>query len=126
MVKKCPQCNHYISDTVTVCPHCGYTMNSIESPSTIVKDESSPDIIDNEELVSQENEAANTINYETEELQQDKKNYIPIILGCILVIGVIIGIIGFSSKDNNEPSVVLADSVIAAVDSVIEEPIICK
>lgn len=124
MVKKCPQCNHYISDTVTVCPHCGYTMNSIESPSTIVKDESSPDNIDNEELVSQENEAANTINYETEELQQDKKNYIPIILGCILVIGVIIGIIGFSSKDNNEPSVVLADSVIAAVDSVIEEPII--
>ena len=22
MVKKCPHCNHYISDTVTICPHC--------------------------------------------------------------------------------------------------------
>ncbi len=23
MVKKCPECNHYISDNVEICPHCG-------------------------------------------------------------------------------------------------------
>lgn len=123
MVLKCPKCNHYISDTVSVCPHCGYTINSEESPLPIYKDECSPENNLIDELVKQENEAANTINYETEEQRQAKKNYIPIILGCILVIGMIIGIIGFSSVENKEPSVVVADSIIAVVDSVIEEPI---
>ena len=41
MVKKCPECNHYISDTVSVCPHCGYAINSEESPSPIHIDEDS-------------------------------------------------------------------------------------
>ena len=124
MVKKCPECNHYISDTVSVCPHCGYAINSEESPSPIHKDECTPENVDHEELVNQEIEAPNTFNYEIEEPQQAKKKYIPIILGCILIIGIIIGIICFSSEENKEPTVVVADSIIAVVDSVIEEPII--
>ena len=123
MVKKCPKCNHYISDTVSICPHCGYTINSEESPSPIHKDECSSENVGRDELVDQENEAANIINYETEEPQVAKKNYIPIILGCILIIGIVIGIIGFSTKDDKEPSAVVSDSIIAVVDSVVEEPI---
>ena len=123
MVKKCPECNHYISDTVSVCPHCGYAINSEESPSPIHIDEDSQENVDLDELVNQENETEDAISYEAEEPQQAKKNYIPIILGCILIIGIVIGIIGFSSKENNEPSVVVTDSIVAVVDSVIEEPI---
>lgn len=123
MVKKCPECNHYISDTVSVCPHCGYAINSEESPSPIHIDEDSQENVDLDELVNQENETADAISYEAEEPQQTKKNYIPIILGCILIVGIVIGIIGFSSKENNEPSVVVTDSIVAVVDSVIEEPI---
>jgi hypothetical protein len=74
-------------------------------------------------LVNQENEAEEAISFEAEEPQLAKKNNIPIILGCILIIGIVIGIIGFFSKKNNEPSVVVADSIVAVVDSVIEEPI---
>lgn len=124
MVKKCPKCNHYISDIVSVCPHCGYAISSEESASSIHKDEYSSDNVDNEELLNQDNEEINTIDYEMDEPQQVKKNYIPIILGCILIIGIVVGIIGFSSKESKEPSVVLADSIAAVVDSVIEEPII--
>jgi hypothetical protein len=123
MVKKCPECNHYISDTVSVCPHCGYAINSEESPSPIHIDEDSQENVDLDELVNQENETEDAISYEAEDPQQAKKNYIPIILGCILIIGIVIGIIGFSSKENNEPSVVVTDSIVAVVDSVIEEPI---
>ena len=123
MVKKCPECHHYISDTVSVCPHCGYAINSEEPPLSIHNDESSPDNIDHDELVKQENETANTINYEIEELQQAKKNYIPIILGCILIIGIVVGIIGVSSEDNKELSTIVSDSIIAVVDSVVEKPI---
>ena len=123
MVKKCPKCHHYISDTVSVCPHCGYAINNEESPSPIHIDEDSQENVDLDELVNQEDEAANTISYETEDPQLAKKNNIPIILGCILIIGIVIGIIGFFSKKNNEPSVVVADSIIAVVDSVIEDPI---
>lgn len=123
MVKKCPECNHYISDTVSVCPHCGYAINSEESPSPIHIDEDSQENVDLNELVNQENETEDAISYEKEDPQQAKKNYIPIILGCILIIGIVIGIIGFSSKENNEPSVVVTDSIVAVVDSVIEEPI---
>ena len=123
MVKKCPECNHYISDTVSVCPHCGYAINSEESPSPIHIDEDSQENVDLDELVNQENETEDAISYEAEEPQQAKKNYIPIILGCILIVGIVIGIIGFSSKENNEPSVVVTDSIVAVVDSVIEEPI---
>ena len=123
MVKKCPECNHYISDTVSVCPHCGYTIISEDSPSPIRKDECTSEKVDNNELVNQENDVTNPINYETEEPQQVKKNYVPIILGCILIIGIVIGIISFFSKDSKEPSLVVADSIIAVVDSVIEEPI---
>ena len=124
MVKKCPKCHHYISDTVSVCPHCGYAINNEESPLPVHKDECSPDDVDHDELVNQEDEAANTINYETEEPQQVKKNFVPIILGCILIIGVIIGITVFSTDENKEPSAVVSDSIIAVVDSVAEEPII--
>ena len=124
MVKKCPKCHHYISDTVSVCPHCGYAINNEESPLPVQKDECSPDDVDHDELVNQEDEAANTINYETEEPQQVKKNFVPIILGCILIIGVIIGITVFSTDENKEPSAVVSDSIIAVVDSVAEEPII--
>ena len=123
MVKKCPKCHHYISDTVSVCPHCGYAINNEESPLPVHKDECSPDDVDHDELVNQEDEAANTINYETEEPQQVKKNFVPIILGCILIIGVIIGITVFSTDENKEPSAVVSDSIIAVVDSVAEEPI---
>ena len=124
MVKKCPECNHYISDTVLVCPHCGYAINSEESPSSIQKDECNPENVGHKELVNQEIEAPNTFNYEIDEPQQAKKKYIPIILGCILVIGIVFGIIGFSSEDDKEPPAVVADSIVAVVDSVIEEPII--
>ena len=55
MVKKCPECNHYISDTVSVCPHCGYAINSEESPSPIHIDEDSQENVDLDELVNQEN-----------------------------------------------------------------------
>ena len=123
MVKKCPECNHYISDTVSVCPHCGYAINNEESPSPIHKGKCSQDDVDHDELVNKEKEAANTINYEIDEPQQTKKNYIPIILGCILIIGVVVGIICFSSDENKEPSAVVSDSIIAVVDSVVEEPI---
>lgn len=123
MVKKCPECNHYISDTVSVCPHCGYAINSEESPSPIHTDGGSQENVDLDELVNQENEAEEAISFEAEEPQLAKKNNIPIILGCILIIGIVIGIIGFFSKKNNEPSVVVADSIVAVVDSVIEEPI---
>ena len=34
MVKKCPHCNHYISDTVTICPHCGNELSSLSSEPT--------------------------------------------------------------------------------------------
>ena len=34
MVKKCPHCNHYISDTVTICPHCGNELITPSSEST--------------------------------------------------------------------------------------------
>ena len=34
MVKKCPHCNHYISDTVTICPHCGNELIPPSSEST--------------------------------------------------------------------------------------------
>ncbi len=34
MVKKCPLCNHYISDTVTICPHCGNELIPPSSEST--------------------------------------------------------------------------------------------
>jgi len=123
MVKKCPECNHYISDTVSVCPHCGYAINSEESPSPIHIDGGSQVNVDLDELVNQENEAEDSISYEAEEPQQAKKNKVPIILGCILIIGIVIGIIGFFSKENNEPSVVVADSIVSVIDSVIEEPI---
>ena len=123
MVKKCPGCNHYISDTVSVCPHCGYTLNSEDLPSPTQKTECSPEIVGHDKLSGQENEMENAFTYETEESHQTKKNYIPILIGCIVVIGILIGIIGFSSKDNNEPPVVLADSIISVVDSVAEEPI---
>ena len=33
MVIKCPHCNHYISDTVTICPHCGNELKSSPSDS---------------------------------------------------------------------------------------------
>ena len=34
MVVKCPKCNHYVSDTAEICPHCGNSMASIPtSPS---------------------------------------------------------------------------------------------
>lgn len=124
MVKKCPECNHYISDTVSVCPHCGYAINSEESSTEIHEDEFSQDNVDRDELVNQDNETIEPVNYEIEEPQQVKKNYIPIILGCILVIGIIIGIIGFSSEEDKEPPAIVSDSIVAVVDSVIEEPII--
>ena len=38
MVKKCPNCNHYISDTVTVCPHCGKEFLSSSESSLDTKD----------------------------------------------------------------------------------------
>jgi len=124
MVKKCPECNHYISDTVSVCPHCGYSINSEESSTEIQEDEFSQDNVGRDELVNQDNETIEPVNYEIEEPQQVKKNYIPIILGCILVIGIIIGIIGFSSEEDKEPPAIVSDSIVAVVDSVIEEPII--
>lgn len=124
MVKKCPECNHYISDTVSVCPHCGYSINSEESSTEIHEDEFSQDNVGRDELVNQDNETIEPVNYEIEEPQQVKKNYIPIILGCILVIGIIIGIIGFSSEEDKEPPAIVSDSIVAVVDSVIEEPII--
>lgn len=124
MVKKCPECNHYISDTVSVCPHCGYAINSEESSTEIHEDEFSQDNVGRDELVNQDNETIEPVNYEIEEPQQVKKNYIPIILGCILVIGIIIGIIGFSSEEDKEPPAIVSDSIVAVVDSVIEEPII--
>ena len=34
MVKKCPHCNHYISDTVTIWPHCGNELIPPSSEST--------------------------------------------------------------------------------------------
>lgn len=34
MVKKCSHCNHYISDTVTICPHCGNELIPPSSEST--------------------------------------------------------------------------------------------
>ena len=124
MVKKCPECNHYISDTVSVCPHCGYAINSEDSSTEIHEDEFSQDNVGRDELVNQDNETIEPVNYEIEEPQQVKKNYIPIILGCILVIGIIIGIIGFSSEEDKEPPAIVSDSIVAVVDSVIEEPII--
>ena len=122
MVKKCPKCNHYISDIVSVCPHCGYVINSEESSNEIHDDECSQDNVGRDELVNQDNETVEPVNYEIEEPQQVKKNYIPIILGCILVIGIVIGIIGLSSEDSKEPSAVVADSIVAVVDPVVEEP----
>ena len=41
-----------------------------------------------------------------------------------MVIGIIIGIIGFSSEEDKEPPAIVSDSIVAVVDSVIEEPII--
>ena len=26
MVIKCPECNHFVSDTSSTCPHCGYVL----------------------------------------------------------------------------------------------------
>ena len=123
MIKKCPECNHYISDIVSVCPHCGYKINIEKSPSSIKKDELFPENVDNGELVNQESESANTINYGTEEPQLASKNYNPIIFGCILIVGIVIGIFVFSLKNNKEPLAVASDSIIAVTDSVVEEPI---
>ena len=31
MVIKCPECNHFVSDTSTTCPHCGYVLKKGEA-----------------------------------------------------------------------------------------------
>lgn len=40
MVKKCPNCNHYISDTANNCPNCGINLNAESTLST--KDRETP------------------------------------------------------------------------------------
>ena len=123
MVIKCPKCNHYISDTVLVCPHCGYDLNSVESSSSNTKEDSAPVEITNHELPLQESEAHSSIVYDVEEQHNHKKYIIPIGLGCIIIIGVVIGILSHSPQDNQENLIVGNDSVIEVVDSLAEEPV---
>ena len=43
MVIKCPECNHFVSDTSTTCPHCGYVLKKGEAePPKASNPESAP------------------------------------------------------------------------------------
>ena len=124
MVIKCPECNHYISDTVSVCPHCGVDLKSEETSSPNNQEDPVPEEEEYDELSEQNSECQDSIEYDFDERRNHKKYIIPIVLCCILVAGVVWGILNNSSSQNNQESLVITvDSVVDIIDPVDEEPV---
>ena len=126
MVIKCPECNHYVSDTVSVCPHCGFDLNSEESTSSNNQEEFTPEV-ENQEQSIEENVSQNTVAYDVdyyvEKKNNNKKLIIPIALGCIIIFGIVIGLLyNNTPEENTETPVIETESVVEVVDSVAEEP----
>ena len=126
MVRKCPECSHYVSDTVSVCPHCGFELNSTESPSLSHEEVSVPEVEDVEQPtvdVKPPQSVAYDAECYVEKKRNNKKLYVPIILGCIILGGLLIGLLNNNSPEESiEAYVVAKDSVAEEVDSLPEEP----
>ena len=126
MVIKCPECNHYVSDTVSVCPHCGFDLNSEESTSSNNQEEFTPEV-DNQEPTTEDGDSQNTVAYDVEYYVEKKNNnkklIIPIVLGCIIIFGIVIGLLyNNTPEENTETPVKETESVVEVVDSIAEEP----
>lgn len=122
MVIKCPECNHYVSDTVHVCPYCGYDLKSVETSSSDTQETTSIEEKENCGESFQNIESQNPTVYDIEKRSNSKKYIIPIVLGCLVIAGIAIGL-SHSSQDNEESLIVATDSVVEIVDSVAEETI---
>ena len=52
MVVKCPKCNHFVSNVITVCPHCGYNFKE----ETLVVDKKQEPVVEPAPIPSKETE----------------------------------------------------------------------
>ena len=97
MVIKCPNCNHYISDTVTICPHCGNELSSLSSEPT----ESNQS---NSTLVSNVNTNNQTPLEEREDFYEDVEDSAGILMKIICFLIPIVGLVLYFVKRNNLPN----------------------
>lgn len=124
MVKKCPNCNHYISDTVSVCPHCGYIISCEETSESKNQEEYSPEVTEKNASSEQNNEFFDSVEYDSHEQSNSKKYIIPIVIGVLLLIGIVIGIISHSTQDSPNTLVVATDSVAENVNTIVEDTVL--
>lgn len=125
MVIKCPECNHYVSDTVSVCPHCGFDLNSEESTSSNNQEEFTPEV-ENQEQSIEENVSQDSVVYDVdyyvEKKSNSKKLIIPIVLGCIIIFGIVIGLLyNNAPEENTETPVIETEREVEVVDTIVED-----
>lgn len=111
MVIKCPNCNHYISDTATICPRCGIRVNGTNTSfgSEVDKQEQTPtekdtladtpvgsiNPYDKKYERTEENEVA-------EEKNKKSKIWTLILIGLLGgIIGAVVLYFGISHNENN-------------------------
>jgi len=112
MVVKCPKCNHFISDEVSECPHCGYVQKNDESidESSISFDNStedyskpfSGDVLHLQPLEVGCAQDETPIQYQQVAPRGVLKTVIPIVLGVILLIGICIAVVGLLNSSHNQ------------------------
>ncbi len=127
MVKKCPECNHYISDNVEICPHCGafqkisgktpLKVNSCPHCGAVVnmgdtfcsncgkKLEDNDKPYNETSLKEKESIPDNYNNLSTDRKTGDAKNfrgYLPYIISAIILILIGMGIWWYSNLSNND------------------------
>lgn len=124
MVIKCPNCNHYISDTASICPHCGYEITCEETSASMNQEENAPEVTEKSEASEQNGEYIKTIEYDSDEQSNSKKYIIPIVVGVLILVGIVIGIISHSTQDSPNTLVVAADSVTENVNTIVEDTVL--
>ncbi len=104
MVKKCPHCNHYISDTVIICPHCGNELNPLSSELTESNQSDStmvPNVNANIETPSEEKEGY----YENgEDSYEDVDDSAGIFMKILCFLLPIVGLVLYFVKRNSLPN----------------------
>lgn len=103
MVKKCPHCNHYISDTVTICPHCGNEQNSLSSEST-ESSQSDSTIVSNINTNIQTPFEERENSYNVEDSYEDVEDSAGILMKILCFLLPIVGLVLYFVKRNSLPN----------------------
>ena len=103
MVKKCPHCNHYISDTVTICPHCGNELNSLSSEST-ESSQSDSTIVSNINTNIQTSFEERENSYNVEDSYEDVEDSAGILMKILCFLLPIVGLVLYFVKRNSLPN----------------------